>query len=182
MPREGGGRSHRGGAPDRSAACGAWDRARERPRGYVSDADRGACPRRAYEPSRATPCAGVVAPLEDRPSIAGHHAAAGDCRHRRVRPGPQRHRPLLADRHADGRAVLAPPTAKHLFGTDQFGRDVFSLVIYGARQSLFIGVFGALTGATVGVSMGMTAGYAGGRLGATLMRYIDVWMAIPTIM
>jgi peptide/nickel transport system permease protein len=87
---------------------------------------------------------------------------------------------LPTDMRSD--AVLTAPTAGHLFGTDQFGRDVFSLVVYGARQSLLIGVFGALTGASVGVSIGVTAGYAGGWLGAVLMRFIDVWMAIPTIL
>jgi peptide/nickel transport system permease protein len=87
---------------------------------------------------------------------------------------------LPTDMRSD--AVLMPPSLAHLFGTDQFGRDVFSLVVYGARQSLLIGVFGAVTGASVGVSIGVTAGYAGGWLGAVLMRFIDVWMAVPTIL
>ena len=79
-------------------------------------------------------------------------------------------------------AILSPPGASHLFGTDQFGRDVFSLVVYGARPSLLIGTSSVILGCTIGVSIGLTAGYAGGWVDMCLMRFIDVWMAIPAIL
>jgi peptide/nickel transport system permease protein len=84
------------------------------------------------------------------------------------------------DMHAD--AILSAPDARHWFGTDQFGRDVFSLVVHGARQSLLIGVFAVLIGCSVGVSLGLLAGYSGGTLDTLLMRLIDVWMSIPNIL
>ena len=79
-------------------------------------------------------------------------------------------------------SILAQPGAGHWFGTDQFGRDVFSLVVYGARQSVLIGVFAVLISCSVGVSMGLAAGYAGGWLDTLLMRFIDIWMAVPNIL
>jgi peptide/nickel transport system ATP-binding protein len=87
---------------------------------------------------------------------------------------------LQTDMRAD--AILSAPGRGHLFGTDQFGRDVFSLVVYGARPSLLIGVFSVVTGSLIGVSIGLVAGYAGGWLDMGLMRFIDVWMAIPGIL
>lgn len=85
-----------------------------------------------------------------------------------------------ADMHTD--AILQPPGGHYLFGTDQFGRDVLSLVIYGARQSLLIGVFAVAIGCSVGVAFGLLAGYAGGAIDMLIMRFIDVWMAIPNIL
>ncbi len=82
--------------------------------------------------------------------------------------------------HSD--AILQPPGAGHWFGTDQFGRDVFSLVVHGARQSLLIGVAAVLVGCSVGVSVGLLAGYVGGWLDALLMRLTDVWMAVPNLL
>jgi peptide/nickel transport system permease protein len=79
-------------------------------------------------------------------------------------------------------AILVPPSVGHWFGTDQFGRDMFSLVVYGARQSVLIGVFAVAISCVVGVSIGLTAGYAGGWLDTGLMRVIDIWMAIPSIL
>ena len=87
---------------------------------------------------------------------------------------------LPTDMHSD--AILARPGAGHWFGTDQFGRDVFSLVVYGARQSVLIGVFAVLISCTIGVSIGLTAGYTGGWLDTALMRFIDIWMSIPNIL
>jgi len=87
---------------------------------------------------------------------------------------------LPTDMHTD--AILSAPGWAHWFGTDQFGRDVFSLVVYGARQSVLIGIFAVLISCSVGVSIGLLAGYAGGWLDTALMRFIDIWMAIPNIL
>jgi len=87
---------------------------------------------------------------------------------------------LPTDMHTD--AILSQPGQTYWFGTDQFGRDVFSLVVYGARQSVLIGIFAVLISCTIGVSIGLTAGYAGGWLDTVLMRFIDIWMAIPNIL
>jgi peptide/nickel transport system permease protein len=81
-----------------------------------------------------------------------------------------------------GDAVLSPPDALHRFGTDQYGRDVFSMVIYGARQSVLIGAFAVLVGCSIGTTVGLTAGYVGGWVDSLLMRAIDVWMAIPSVL
>ena len=82
----------------------------------------------------------------------------------------------------DSNAILSAPGWAHLFGTDQFGRDVFSLIVYGARQSVLIGIFAVLISCTFGISIGLTAGYTGGWLDKALMRFIDVWMAIPSML
>lgn len=87
---------------------------------------------------------------------------------------------LPTDMHTD--AILSSPALSHLFGTDQFGRDVFSLVVYGARQSVLIGIFAVLISCSIGVSLGLIAGYAGGWLDTALMRLIDIWLAIPNIL
>jgi len=87
---------------------------------------------------------------------------------------------LPTDMHTD--AILLPPGRAYFFGTDQFGRDVFSLVVYGARQSVLIGTFAVLIGCSGAVSIGLTAGYAGGWIDTVLMRVIDTWLAIPSIL
>jgi len=81
-----------------------------------------------------------------------------------------------------GDAVLTGPSAEHWLGADQFGRDVFSLVVYGARQSLLVGVSAVLVGCGVGVSIGLVAGYFGGWVDLLAMRLIDIWMAVPNIL
>ncbi|WP_325346900.1 ABC transporter permease [Xylophilus sp.] len=89
---------------------------------------------------------------------------------------------LYSPTEMHGDAVLKAPGAAHWFGTDQFGRDVFSLVVHGARQSLLIGLAAVLVGCACGVSLGILAGYAGGWFDALAMRFIDVWMAIPNLL
>ncbi|MBM7652357.1 ABC transporter permease [Neobacillus cucumis] len=78
--------------------------------------------------------------------------------------------------------ILSKPNVKHLFGTDYFGRDVFSLVIYGSRDSLIIGVTSVLIGGILGGSIGALAGYIGGIVDLVLMRVIDILMTIPGIL
>ncbi|WP_210483442.1 ABC transporter permease [Microvirga antarctica] len=76
-------------------------------------------------------------------------------------------------------AALEPPSFAHLMGTDTFGRDIFSRVLYGGRLSLMIGCSAAAIGATIGVLVGMAAGYFGGRIDSIAMRIIDVLLAFP---
>lgn len=72
-----------------------------------------------------------------------------------------------------GRA-LTPPNAEFWFGTDEFGRDLLSRVIYGSRLTLKVGLIAVGISMTVGVLVGLVAGYAGGWLEAVLMRTVDV--------
>ncbi|HEY6878447.1 MAG TPA: ABC transporter permease [Polyangiales bacterium] len=82
----------------------------------------------------------------------------------------------------DPAAILSPPSRAHWFGTDQFGRDVLSSVIYGARQSLSIGLLAVGIGGSLGVTLGTSAGYLGGVIDMILMRLVDVWLAIPNML
>jgi len=69
-------------------------------------------------------------------------------------------------------AILQPPGAAHLLGTDQFGRDIYSLLVYGSRQSLLIGIGSVLIGGLIGSLFGLVAGYRGGWLDSLLMRVV----------
>src|SRR5262249_30410305 len=73
------------------------------------------------------------------------------------------------------------PSATHLFGTDELGRDVFSRVLFGARVSLAVGLFSAAVAGASGVAVGGIAGYAGGAIDASLMRATDAMLAIPRL-
>jgi ABC-type dipeptide/oligopeptide/nickel transport system permease subunit len=72
-----------------------------------------------------------------------------------------------------------PPSATHIFGTDRDGRDVFAMVINGARISITVGLFSMLIAGFVGVVVGAIAGWMGGRVDNILMRCVDVLFAIP---
>ncbi|WP_130862314.1 ABC transporter permease [Bacilliculturomica massiliensis] len=78
--------------------------------------------------------------------------------------------------------VLALPSAEHLMGTDEMGRDIFSGIIYGARTSVLIGVSVLLFGGLVGTAIGILAGFFEGKLDMVLMRIIDTLMAFPSIL
>ncbi|USB32644.1 ABC transporter permease [Paenibacillus sp. YPG26] len=82
----------------------------------------------------------------------------------------------------DPASLLQPPGTAHLFGTDYFGRDVFSLVVYGARDSLLIGVASVLVGGGIGGAIGALSGYAGGWVDTIVMRIIEILMSIPGIL
>jgi len=79
-------------------------------------------------------------------------------------------------------AVMMPPSADFLFGTDDLGRDVFSRVLYGARTSLLISVATLLCGGLIGVAIGVLSGYFGGTwVDNILQRFMDALMAVPSI-
>jgi peptide/nickel transport system permease protein len=75
--------------------------------------------------------------------------------------------------------ALRPPSLIHPMGTDNFGRDVLSRVIFGARIDLAMGVLGVLAPFVIGCTVGLVAGYAGGVVDTVLMRVLDVAIAFP---
>ncbi len=78
--------------------------------------------------------------------------------------------------------TLAGPSAEHLCGTDEVGRDVLSRLIYGGRYSLQIGVLSVVLAAGIGIPLGAIAGFYGKRMDDLLMRLMDVFQAIPNLM
>ncbi|NUU61811.1 ABC transporter permease [Paenibacillus agri] len=82
----------------------------------------------------------------------------------------------------NGAAILQAPGGSHLLGTDYFGRDILTLVIYGSRDALIIGISAVLLGGGIGALIGAIAGYSGGFIDAVLMRLIDTLMTIPGIL
>lgn len=74
------------------------------------------------------------------------------------------------------------PNAEHVFGTDNFGRDIFSRVLVGANLSLSIGFFSVVFGLLVGVALGVIAGYFGGVIDEVIMRSVDILLAFPGIL
>ncbi|MBV2187565.1 MAG: ABC transporter permease [Rhizobium sp.] len=76
---------------------------------------------------------------------------------------------------------LSPPSAENLLGTDQFGRDVLSRLLHGARYSLTIGFLAIVIALIVGSFIGMIAGYVGGRTDIMLMQIMDVILAFPSL-
>ena len=77
-------------------------------------------------------------------------------------------------------APLLPPSAAHLFGTDDLGRDLLNLTVHGARISLVVGALSAVITLLLGGGIGMIAGYRGGRADAHLMRIADTFLILPT--
>ena len=77
---------------------------------------------------------------------------------------------------------LSPPSATHLLGTDEGGRDVLTRLLFGARVSLLIGVVPALLSLILGAALGVIAGYRGGILDAVIMRIADVTLAFPSML
>jgi peptide/nickel transport system permease protein len=76
---------------------------------------------------------------------------------------------------------LAPPSAAHWFGTDAYGRDILSRIIYGSRTALVIGFTSSFVGSTLGAVLGVASAYFGGKIDDWIQRFIDVLLAFPII-
>lgn len=83
---------------------------------------------------------------------------------------------------ATSNQTMSSPGPTHLFGTDEYGRDVFSRVLYGGQVSLVMGVVPIILALIGGYLIGLPIGYYGGWLDAVLMRFIDVGMAFPSLL
>jgi len=77
---------------------------------------------------------------------------------------------------------LKPPSMRHIFGTDEFGRDIFYRVLQGARISLTVGFVARTISLVLGLVMGILAGYIGGKLDTFIMRLADITFAFPTLL
>ena len=73
----------------------------------------------------------------------------------------------------------SPPSAQHWLGTDVFGRDVLTQIMYGGRVSLAVGFIATAVALLIGVTWGAVAGYVGGRVDAVMMRLVDILYALP---
>jgi peptide/nickel transport system permease protein len=79
-------------------------------------------------------------------------------------------------------AKLKPPSFEHLLGTDHFGRDVFSRLLYGGRTSLSVGLLVVAFAFVLGVPLGLASGYFGGRTDNLLMRLVDAFLTFPPLL
>ncbi|MGL6200303.1 MAG: ABC transporter permease [Lachnospiraceae bacterium] len=74
------------------------------------------------------------------------------------------------------------PSLQHWFGTDEYGRDVFSRILYGGRYSLSIGVIATAVAMVIGIAIGAIAGYYGGQVDNIIMRFLDIFQAVPMVL
>jgi peptide/nickel transport system permease protein len=81
----------------------------------------------------------------------------------------------------DFAAMLTGPNSEHIMGTDQYGRDVFSRLVYGARTAMAVGIISAFLGCTAGALLGAASGYFGGRIDNLIQRIVDIMLAFPII-
>jgi peptide/nickel transport system permease protein len=92
--------------------------------------------------------------------------------------------PLIAPYHpleTDFLAQFSPPSTAHWLGTDAFGRDLLSRLLYGSRTALLVGFVSAFLGATLGALIGVASAYFGGRVDLLLQRVVDLFLAFPII-
>jgi peptide/nickel transport system permease protein len=81
----------------------------------------------------------------------------------------------------DYASMLQAPSSFHWFGTDSFGRDVFTRIIYGSRTALWIGFASSFLGATLGGIIGVTSAYFGGKIDLVLQRFMDLLLSFPLV-
>jgi len=93
-------------------------------------------------------------------------------------PLVQRYSPTDIDPYAPARS----PSAEHWLGTDEFGRDLYSRMIHGARVSLYVAFFSILLGTSAGYLLGLLSGYVGGKVDLVLQRLIDAMLAFPPLL
>lgn len=92
--------------------------------------------------------------------------------------------PMLATQDPSdisGMDQYLPPSSDHYFGTDVFGRDLYSRVLYGTRVSLYIGVIAMIAATSIGAALGVTSAYYGGKYDLYLQRVIDVLTMLPSL-
>ncbi len=82
---------------------------------------------------------------------------------------------------ADYGAMLAPPSLAHPFGTDDFGRDILTRIMYGAQTAIAIGFFSSFAGCTIGAALGLASAYFGGWRDMLVQRFIDLLLSFPII-
>ena len=78
-------------------------------------------------------------------------------------------------------ALLRPPSAEYLLGSDEFGRDLLSRIIYGSRTAMLVGFVASIIGATLGLFIGVASAYFGGRTDLIIQRIVDIFMSFPLI-
>jgi peptide/nickel transport system permease protein len=81
----------------------------------------------------------------------------------------------------DFASILSPPSWEHWCGTDAFGRDICSRLIYGSRTALVIGFWSSFVGSTLGAAIGVASAYFGGRIDNIIQRFMDILLAFPLI-
>jgi peptide/nickel transport system permease protein len=81
----------------------------------------------------------------------------------------------------DFAALLTPPSVQHWFGTDSFGRDIFSRIVWGARTAQTIGFASSFIGCAAGTLIGVASAYHGGRIDLVIQRFVDMLLAFPII-
>lgn len=92
--------------------------------------------------------------------------------------------PLLAPydpTYQDYSSVLSEPSMAHPFGTDEYGRDILSRIIYGSRVSISIGIVAQVVASLVGVTLGAIAGYYGGKIDSVISRIMEIFQAFPDL-
>jgi peptide/nickel transport system permease protein len=77
--------------------------------------------------------------------------------------------------------LLLPPSGTHLVGTDAFGRDVFSRLVFGSRTALLVGFFSSLVGSSIGLLLGVVGAFFGGRVDQLIQRSMDILLSFPLI-
>ncbi|MBE7197444.1 MAG: ABC transporter permease [Parafilimonas terrae] len=81
----------------------------------------------------------------------------------------------------DFAAMFAPPSLEHPFGTDNYGRDILTRVVYGARTALVIGLASSFLGSTLGALLGVASAYLGGWVDLAVQRVVDILLSLPVV-